>query len=82
MPSTTTMPLTTTKVIKKSQSAPTLTVSPASDKENPGSDTTNKQRDPKDITTEEMNQIFRESEEEVFKMSDEEIAKRFPWLSK
>ncbi|KAI2618904.1 hypothetical protein GGR54DRAFT_640446 [Hypoxylon sp. NC1633] len=71
------MPSTTTTTTEKSPSAPTLTASPAPDKENPGSDATKKQRV---MTIEETHRMFRESREEVLKMSDEELAEKFPWI--
>ncbi|KAI6085132.1 hypothetical protein F4821DRAFT_261151 [Hypoxylon rubiginosum] len=75
-------------VPKKSQPSPTIAASSAStassmpNEENTSSNANTKQRDPKDMTLEEIQKLFRESRKRVAMMSPEEEAKAFPWLER
>ncbi|KAI2470679.1 hypothetical protein F4781DRAFT_165308 [Annulohypoxylon bovei var. microspora] len=64
---------------KKSQpTSPTSTPS-TSDKKNPGSNTSTKQKDPQQVTKGEILRLFRAAREKNAKMTPEEVAKAYPW---
>ncbi|KAI2631482.1 hypothetical protein GGS26DRAFT_96917 [Hypomontagnella submonticulosa] len=67
-------------VPKESQPSSTSTASSMSNEKNTGSNANTKQKNPKDMTHEEIQKLFRESEKRVAMMSPEEKAKAFPWM--
>ncbi|KAI1397881.1 hypothetical protein F4819DRAFT_59656 [Hypoxylon fuscum] len=67
---------------KKSQSTSSTSTASMSDKENPGSNDSTKQKDSKEVTHKGFLEAFREAHEKISKMTPEEKAKNSPWLER